>query len=450
MPQQEDWIAIKGYLDQAASPLEFESPITEDGWIVSRHRHDTFLARVEAFQQTSERKNIHLNDHDLTLACAMIAFGPEHDGLPPDAVWEHIGLLARDHLLPDAPAHFLMDLVLAYGCGWPDGSRHISDFWTGQWSQAVFNISSMVARSISKTIDRLKQMLGSKNKLADIDKTEIYLLAQGIGLEIIRNQSKRGQYRLISWQPTTCALWHFLADAVAGCGHEMQAGQEPTTDRSRKLQGGAFATSLLYPQLHELTELIVGSVEFKICHECHGDVIHQAVTTGKRPTLTGLTSLYQNNHCPSSQDHREDCKKTYYTRRKNWILIPYEHGGTYEIRQRWACPQCGNLFTYTKFRAEIEELQQNIKRIRKDKDFKRWVQQLQEQYLPDDPFWKAFNDKMRDRPAYVAQMEQELAELQRMQADVVCPLCGHAPPQRPTKIWVDCYPERTIIDRQEP
>jgi hypothetical protein len=305
---------------------------------------------------------------ELAIALALAALGPQDSGAPPDAVWLALQQLV-DAALPRFDPECILEIVIAWGCGWQRRIQSPADQWEGRWSRAVLALRSIVEGSVRQAIEQIAQFMADSEGISqqfrallmrrpDGSHTPAYgqrrSYANLIALELMHDRCscsyhRRGcrelpdgqhscgrdccvaGHRLSTWQPADRMLRVFVAEAVRGSA-------------ARSLQTGAFATSALYPRLREDSGLRVALVEFKICHVGNAPFIAIARQQGKQPALKGLAHPpFEGNRCPTCHT-AADRQHTYFYARKNWLAIPYEEGGTYSMIERWRCTLCGNLY----------------------------------------------------------------------------------------------------------
>jgi hypothetical protein len=145
-------------------------------------------------------------------------------------------------------------------------------------------------------------------------------------------------YHLAGWQAGgPLSLQGFVAQAVRGSAADA-------------LRGGAFRSSLLYPLLHDSLGVVIGAVEFHVCHAdtCHAADIRQAITAGRH--LGGQDvqqwqgrGVYRGAVCPTCGTPY-DRRQSYALSRRHWIVLPDQWGGSYTALERWRCTHCGNLY----------------------------------------------------------------------------------------------------------
>jgi len=248
-----------------------------------------------------------------------------------------------------------LDLVIAYGCGWRRKVVPESQDWNGRWPRAILALRVMLEGSLHQTFKLITPLLPPHYALFSGSlKTGGRLYSNLITLELLHNRCRcgkhkqgckqvgdtyacgqtccRDEHQLVSWDPAVCSLQAFVAHSIRG-------------NASNQLKTGALITSMLYPLLNEDNGFTIDSVEFKVCGHCSEPAVLQAIGQHKEPKSQGST-LYEGNSCPEC-DTPANRQTTYHKARKNWILIPYEFGGAYEMLDRWRCPRCRNLFPVT-------------------------------------------------------------------------------------------------------
>lgn len=248
-----------------------------------------------------------------------------------------------------------LDLVIAYGCGWRREVVPDSQDWNGRWPRAILALRVLVEGSLHQTFKLITPLLPPQYALFSGSlKTGSRLYSNLITLELLHNRCRCGKHKqgckqvgeayacgqtccreehqLGSWNPAVCSLQAFVAHSIRG-------------NASSQLKTGALSTSMLYPLLTEDNGFTIDSVEFKVCGFCSEPAILQTIAQHKEPKSQGST-LYEGNSCPNC-DTPASRQTTYHKVRKNWILIPYEYGGAYEMLDRWRCPRCRNLFPVT-------------------------------------------------------------------------------------------------------
>lgn len=248
-----------------------------------------------------------------------------------------------------------LDLVIAYGCGWGREIVTNSENWKERWYQAILALRILVEGSLHQTFKLLIPLLPDQISLFSGPMREWgRRYSNVIALELLHDRCRcgkhkqgckkkgdsyacareccRDEHRLTDWQPEVCSLQAFVAQGIRG-------------NASSQLKTGALTTSMLYPLLNEDSGVTIDSVEFKICSSCSDTRVLKTIAEHKEPTGQGIV-MYEGNTCPEC-DIPANRQKTYHKARKNWILIPYELGGAYEMINRWRCPLCRNLFPIT-------------------------------------------------------------------------------------------------------
>jgi len=400
---------------------------------------------------------------DLVLAVALIALGPRDDGDPPDHQWDTLRQIVRAEVSHPAPEYWL-EVVIAWGCGWRRTAQPRADTWDGEWEYAVFALCSMVMGSVRTTIKHLARVLANKyqehtvmhllrvpdstTQLAQLLPTgdapgpltaagELGLYASQMTLELLDSPEEHATsgtdahppshaaHRLASWQPADRTLRVFVAEAVRGSA-------------SKELKTNAFRSSMLYPLLQEDLGIHVYFAEFKFCHAdtCDGALIHHSVTTGTPLKITDSRhGVYEGDRCPICATPAVH-GRTYMIARRNWLIVPHDYGGTYEMQARWHCTFCGTLFpispSYMQRKAQIQEIEQYTRQLRDPEAAPRTLQALAAEYAPDEPLDLATAQREL-RAAY----QKTQAILQELKAASSCPLCQRGTPsQRPTYLWV--------------
>ncbi len=276
---------------------------------------------------------------------AAFALGPRDRGLPGAGdLWPLL------HLAGETTADVL-DLALAWGCGW---RRQVAPEhgWHARWPAAVLALSAMVAGSVNQTA---RSLTGHVPSLAEAlraggdreleRRVESYSYA--IALELATGACRcghgsrsghapagscgRAEHRLAGWRPDVCRLRAFVASAVRG------TAQLP-------VRGGAFAVSMLSRLLLEDQLLRVDLAEFRVCHACNAGAIRRAVTEQRRLDISTVEhGLYELGRCPTCE-MPADPRRTYRAARKNWLIVPADWGGHHQPVCRYRCQGCGNLF----------------------------------------------------------------------------------------------------------
>ncbi|MCA9917065.1 MAG: hypothetical protein KC445_03890 [Anaerolineales bacterium] len=287
---------------------------------------------------------------ELALLFALMYFGPQAE----PALWEQ----RVQQLLKLSPSGDLtsdeacLDLAIAYGCGWHQESSTGSGNRSGRWHRAIVALRTLVEASLHQTFKLIVPLLPHPYFLfSGSIKEGGRFYSDVIALELAHNRCRCGKHRqgcqkkgggyacgqaccreehqLSRWEPAVCSLQAFVAHSIRG-------------NASSQLKTGAFTTSMLYPLINADSGVTVDSVEFKICGSCSETAVLQTIALHKEPPSQG-SLMYEGNSCPEC-DIPANRATTYHKARKNWILIPYEFGGAYEMLDRWRCPRCRNLF----------------------------------------------------------------------------------------------------------
>ncbi len=394
---------------------------------------------------------------DRIIGIAMIALGPRQAGDPPDHQWHTLRQIVQHDVPHLEPAHWL-EVVIAWGCGWQRTPAPHRTAWDGAWEYAVLALYDMVAGSVRATIKQILRVLSHKfndhplrpllhtpahstnlthllHLGAATDLTpaagELTLYAAEITMELLPRlvpphaapPDRYDPHQLAHWQPAHRSLRVFLAEAVRGSA-------------SRELKTNAFRQGLLYPLLQQDFGIRVDTAEFKLCHSeaCNGPLIAASVASGHPLKLSAVsTSLYEGARCPVCQTPA-DPARTYHIARRNWLLVPYDYGGMYELQARWHCPHCGTLFpilaSYKQEENHLRQIEQQLDQLREPAVRATILHQLAAHYQ-QPPDHTALSKYLRH--------EQRVAStrLQHLKEAVYCPLCQHrALAQRPTHVWV--------------
>ncbi len=270
-------------------------------------------------------------------ALALVALGPAAAGDPPAemarALWQQ-----GDALDAAADPIRWLHLVIAWGCGWQRHPEPPEAGWSGRWPVALVAFTRLVERSIQRAREQVRLLLERDSFVlngytAAAQRSDAHL----IGLQMVHGHCPE-PYHLARWQAGgPLSLQGFVAQAVRGSA----------TDA---LRGGAFRSSLLYPLLHESLGLMIGAVEFHICHAeaCHAADIRQAREAGQH--LTGQDvqqwqgrGVYRGAVCPTCGTPY-DRQQSYALARRHWLVLPDQWGGSYTALERWRCTRCGNLY----------------------------------------------------------------------------------------------------------
>ncbi len=327
--------------DLEEDPLErqigrFLESFTEDlNLLVAQHSADDVLTRQE-----------------LAILFATVFLCPEADSANQILICQQL-LTISPYDEVDYEAY--LDLVIAYGCGWGREVVANSQNWEGRWYRAILALRILVEGSLHQTFKLLIPLLPDQISLFSGPMREWgRRYSNVIALELLHDRCRcgkhkqgckkkgdsyacgreccRDEHRLTDWQPEVCSLQAFVAQGIRG-------------NASSQLKTGALTTSMLYPLLNEDSGVTIDSVEFKICGSCSDTRVLKTIAQHKEPKGQGIV-MYEGNTCPEC-DIPANRQKTYHKARKNWILIPYELGGVYEMINRWRCPLCRNLFPIT-------------------------------------------------------------------------------------------------------
>ncbi len=291
-----------------------------------------------------------LTRQELAFLLAIVFLCPEGE----QASWERLcqQLLTLSPYGEEATGEACLDLVIAYGCGWRQKLVTGSENWAGRWHRAILALRIFVEGSLHQTFKLIIPLLPYKFSLFSGPMKEWgRLYSNVIALELLNDRCRcgkhkqgckkkgddyacgraccRDEHQLSSWQPEVCSLQAFVAHAIRG-------------NASSQLKTGALTTSMLYPLLNEDSGVTVDSVEFKVCGSCSDTAVLNTIAQHKEPKSQGSV-MYEGNSCPEC-DTSANRQTTYHKARKNWILIPYELSGAYEMLDRWRCPRCRNLF----------------------------------------------------------------------------------------------------------
>ena len=221
------------------------------------------------------------------------------------------------------------EIVTAWGCGWGRNIDPCAGPWEKTWPLAMLALRSIVEASVRQTVGMIQKRV---NEMDIIGRDDIRLYADMIALELAKSRCACGSHlksckqkddhaccrpahRLATWKPAERTLRSFVAEAVRGLADD-------------EFRSGAYALSMLYPLLRDDTRLIVGSVEFKVCHVC--DEKYEG-------------SVCANPACRAP----DDLHRTRHEARKNWLLIPYDMfdgRGHYVLVERWRCSACACLY----------------------------------------------------------------------------------------------------------
>jgi hypothetical protein len=270
-------------------------------------------------------------------ALALVALGPAAAGAPPAAL-AHALWQQGDALDEAAEPIRWLHLVIAWGCGWQRSPDPFDGDWSGRWPAALVAFTRLVERSIQRAREQVRLLLERDSFVlngytAAAQRSDAHLIA----LQMVHGHCPE-PYHLARWQAGgPLSLQGFVAQAVRGSA----------TDA---LRGGAFRSSLLYPLLRESLGLMIGAVEFHICHaeSCHAADIRQAREAGQH--LTGQDvqqwqgrGVYRGTVCPTCGTPY-DRQQSYALARRHWLVLPDQWGGSYTALERWRCTRCGNLY----------------------------------------------------------------------------------------------------------
>ena len=336
---------------------------------ISRWLHDQFLENVPledrigrflaSFTQNLDQfiaqypEKTDLTRPELALLMAVVFLYPAEE----TADWQQLVKQLLAHAANGkAPSNeALLDLAIAYGCGW-QRALAIRDHETEErWHRAILALRIMVEGSLHQTFKLIIPLLPYQISLFSGSIKEWgRFYSNVITLELLNNRCRcgkhkqdckkkgdsyvcgraccRDEHQLAAWEPKVCSLQAFVAHSIRG-------------NASSQLKTGALATSMLYPLLNEDSGITVDSVEFKVCGRCSDTAVLQSIAQHQEPKSQGSV-MYEGNSCPEC-DAPANRQTTYHKARKNWILIPYELGGAYEMLDRWRCPRCRNLFPIT-------------------------------------------------------------------------------------------------------
>jgi hypothetical protein len=284
---------------------------------------------------------------------AALALGPREGGLPGAG---DIGDLLR---LAADPTADVLDLAIAWGCGWHRMVWPEHGGWHARWVAAILALSAMAHGSINQTVGwlednvpQLREALGGDGERDQ--RLESY--SDAIAVELATggcrcghgNLSRRspagacgrGEHALEHWRPEVCRLRAFVATAVRGSAKSSVAA-------------GAFSVSMLSGLLRHDQLLRVDTAEFRVCHRCNADPVRQTVQRARRLELASLgRGLYDLSRCPRCETP-PDPERTYRVARKNWLIVPADWGGQYQPVHRFRCGGCGNLYTIERTRCPL-------------------------------------------------------------------------------------------------
>jgi hypothetical protein len=250
----------------------------------------------------------------------------------------------------------VIDLCIAWGCGWGHSARLPDEHRDRRSEAAVLALSALVEGSISRTLTWLEDNVsGVRAALGAWGPTErrhrvviwAYLIAMELALGACRGghgvsvsgECRRPEHALAGWVPRNCRLSAYVATAVRGHAR-------------LPLRAGAFAVSMLAVLLQDEQVVRVDTVEFCVCHSCSGDLPRVAIDR-RAVRLSDLArGLHDLSRCPDC-GAPADPEHTYRLARKNWLVVPAAWGGPYEAACRRRCAGCGNLFPATQDRCPL-------------------------------------------------------------------------------------------------
>lgn len=502
MIEPSQWLAIRRWLEKAhpiaahKPSVQYDESASEIPYVLDQRsatldaRYDQFRHLVARFAATPEALALQRTPAEQTLLLALAAFGPELANNPPTSLLADLGAHVR-HYLPTDAHHHCADLAIAYGCGWARRVAHAEDPWEGQWDNAILALQTMVVRSIHRALKDLQEVFevqgftfGSKpgrdsisyageivmelTRVIPFSKEELETLLHDMGeaatpsdtgaawqqtrmfylkdyaslcgdqgikpdphlLAALKEQQinlpkYQPRHRITRWDPHVSRwLRHFVADAVYG--HALRRSEQHQASgklRPRMLQGGAFSSSMLYDILAREQGVVVGTLESRRCPDC--GAVYKTDTNKQGGCVTCAT--------PS------DRSRIYYFPRKNWIVIPREHGGDYEQVKRWTCKACDNLYPFSATPAELRA---------ERKAWQAHCQNLQRLaiLLQDPQACRALLAQagLHEEAIDVDELERVLQRCreqlarkdQQLQQPPLCPLCHNPPRQRPMSVWV--------------
>lgn len=294
-----------------------------------------------------------LSRSELALLLVISFLYPEEETVPREQLAQQLFSLAPDG--KETVDNACLDLAIAFGCGWRPEGAIVSEIKAGRWHRAIVALRIMVEGSLHQTFKLITPLLPQQYSIFSGSMKEWgRFYSNIITLELANNRCRCGKHKqsckskgdayacgqsccreehqISSWSPAVCSLQAFIAHSIRG-----NAGSQ--------LKTGALITSMLYPLLNEDSGFTIDSVEFKVCGCCSNPTVLEALAQHKEPQSHGSV-MYEGNSCPEC-DTPASRHTTYHKARKNWILIPYEFGGAYEMHDRWRCPRCRNLFPVT-------------------------------------------------------------------------------------------------------
>ncbi len=319
-------------------------------WQVGRFL-DSFTENLNQFVAQRTAYNV-LTQQELAFLFATVFLCPEADSAEQKLICQQLSTILP---FDEVDYNTCLDMVIAYGCGWKREVVVNSENWEGRWYRAILALRMMVEGSLHQTFKLLIPMLPNQFSLFSGPMKEWgRRYSNVIALELLHDRCRCGkhkqgckvkgdshacgreccreEHRLSGWQPEVCSLQAFVAQGIRG-------------NASSQLKTGALVTSMLYPLLNEDSGVTIDSAEFKVCGSCNDTAVLKTIAHHKEPKGQGIV-MYEGNTCPKC-DTPASRQTTYHKARKNWILIPYDLGGAYEMIERWRCPQCRNLFPIT-------------------------------------------------------------------------------------------------------
>lgn len=296
-----------------------------------------------------------LRGREQPLGLAVAALGPAGD--PPAELWAALAPLGRT--LPDDDPERALELAIAWGCGW--GRAPTGQGWAARWPDALFALRRIVESSVRTTFQQIVQLLADAPPILGRGAREEARSCAGlIAVELAHGLCRCGNHRRSCKQHPDgsrscgqgcCTPGHNLREWTHHVRLRVFVAEAVRGSAARSVRGGALLTGSLYRLLTESAGVLVGPVEFKICHVCHADTIRRALGGRRAPAINSLRpssqeapkGLYEGPRCPT-------CRTpfllggSYSIARKNWLLIPYDMGGAYTQYERWRCVACRNLF----------------------------------------------------------------------------------------------------------
>lgn len=273
---------------------------------------------VERILYPELRRQFSGNDDIALGVIGLMAYlGPPEAELPPavlrDELIGHTRQYASD--LPDAErSKRLVELALAYGCGWKRSAKSGIDRWDDTWGTAVTELTEIADNFVVQTLKILNDTVRecSESAVHNQIKLDRYerkgyvglIVAEFIGERFNPGNPEYKRYRTIhTWQPLKGNLYVWLQGAINGRGTVNVRGKI-------HLQANKLKNGLLFPRLQEEGRLDVGKVAFQRCTQC----AHETEYDG-----TGFCNKCQ--------------EKTFVTF-KVLPIVP----GVYAPRQFWHCP----------------------------------------------------------------------------------------------------------------